>query len=102
MQTKKNSCTVYTLIDPFPANRYSSFPKGTPFYALSILTIFLDMSHEKRRKYKHFNESKTFLFEKNFWGGKKLNIYLKTMFLKKKIKKLIFLKKKLSFKNLFF
>ena len=47
MQTKKNSCTVYTLTDPFPANRYSSFPIGTPFYALFILTIFLDKCHMK-------------------------------------------------------
>ena len=87
MQTKKNSYTVYTLIDPFPANRYSSFPKGTPFYALSILTIFLDKCHMKSVENTNILIKVKLLFKKKFWGGKKLNIYLKTMFLKKKIKK---------------
>ena len=85
------------LIDPFPANHYSAFPIGIPFYALSILTIFLDNCHMKRvENINILMKVKLFCSKKNFFG-KKLNIiYLKTMFLKKK---LLFLKKKLSFKT---
>ena len=76
MQTKKNLCTVYTLIDPFPANRYSSFPKGTPFYALSILTIFLDKCHMKSVENTNIlMKVKLFCSKKNF-GGEKSLIYI--------------------------
>ena len=76
MQTKKNSCTVYTLIDPFPANRYSSFPKGTPFYALSILTIFLDKCQMKSVENTNIlMKVKLFCSKKNFGEGKSL-IYI--------------------------
>ena len=51
------------------------------------------VSHEKRRKYKHFNERKTFLFEKKFWGGKSLIYIWKLCFWKKNKKTDIFEKK---------
>ena len=59
------------LIDPFPANHYSAFPIGTSFYALSILTIFLDKCHMKSVKNVNIlMKVKLFCLKKIFFGEK--------------------------------
>ena len=75
----------------FPPVTARLFAIAASFHAISTDDFSWQVSYEKLRKYYHFNETETFLFEKRFLGK---SFYLKKKYVfEKKIKKRLFGKK---------